>query len=192
MNIYLIIFLIVFIVFIIFWFVLLGRDLHKHSHKETHKKLHIQIDRDIHTIENPTVINNDINTVKKTNVTDNVRSAENVLIIDLKPIPTGYGIDNNKLPFKENRVYGWGKEFNTFVTSTGKYYHRSKCSKIKGKNKILMHRYSAMIKYSPCPCCKPKSYIDDWYIQNFPDSPFAAGNFTNTPYIGEQLKLFDK
>lgn len=78
-------------------------------------------------------------------------------------IPSRYAIDENNLPYVKNRVYGWGKEFNVFITKKGKYFHRSKCSKIKGKNKILLHRYTAVKSYEPCPYCKPKSNIDKWY-----------------------------
>lgn len=109
--------------------------------------------------------------------------------ISMISVPEGYSIDGQGLPYKQNRVYGWGKEFNVFVTSTGKYFHRSKCPKIKGKNKMLLHRYNAMLKYTPCPHCKPKSYINDWYLKKFSDSPFITNNFAKSTYKVEQLEI---
>lgn len=189
MNNYLIILLLIFTVFLIFWFILFGKKSKKQSNANSYKKLHIQIDREIYTVDD-TVTHNSFSEKENTHINDtdiNIRSLETATVIGLNSIPNGYNVDKNKLPFKENRVYGWGKEFNTFVTPTGKYFHKSKCPKIKGKNKILIHRYNAIKKYSPCPYCKPKAYIDNWYMQNFPHE-----NFSNTQYIGEQLKLFDK
>lgn len=85
-----------------------------------------------------------------------------------KPIipPEGYSLDENNLPYKNNREYGWGKEFNVFVTKYGKCYHRSKCNSLTPTNKKLIHRYTAINSgYKPCPHCKPKNYIDEWYKQ---------------------------
>ena len=80
-------------------------------------------------------------------------------------IPNGYAIGSDGLPYKTNRQYGWGREFNVFVTNNGEHYHRSKCKIIKGKKKKLMHRYNAIKRYEPCTYCKPKGYIDEWYIE---------------------------
>ena len=84
----------------------------------------------------------------------------------LTAIPEGYTIGDDGLPYKNNREYGWGKEFNVFVTKYGKCYHRSKCNSLTPTNKRLIHRYTAINDgYKPCPRCKPKNYIDDWYKQ---------------------------
>lgn len=90
--------------------------------------------------------------------------------------PDGYGIDENELPYKLNRVYGWGNEFNVFVTQNGHCYHRNNCKALKGKGKkhILLHRYVALKNhYDRCRFCQPKSYVDEWYIEQLPDSPYA-------------------
>lgn len=84
---------------------------------------------------------------------------------NILPIPEGYSIDNDGLPFKKGRIYGWGKEFNVFITANDDSYHTSKCPIIDGKRKTLLHRYTAMKHYKACQYCKPKDYIDDWYIQ---------------------------
>lgn len=79
-------------------------------------------------------------------------------------VPSGYAIGSDGLPYKINRQYGWGREFNVFVTNNGEHYHRSKCKTIKGKKRKLMHRYNAIKRYEPCAYCKPKGYIDNWFI----------------------------
>ena len=43
-------------------------------------------------------------------------------------------------------------------------------SKANGKDekissKSVIHRYVAMTKYAPCSHCKPKCFVDDWYIE---------------------------
>ena len=80
-------------------------------------------------------------------------------------IPDGYAIGSDGLPYKTNRQYGWGREFNVFVTNNGEHYHRGRCKIIKTKKRKLMHRYNAIKIYKPCTYCKPKAYIDDWYIK---------------------------
>lgn len=82
-------------------------------------------------------------------------------------IPKGYGIDENGLPYKQNRVdgFGWGKEFNVFIVKNDPFFHVSKCSAIQHNSKQVQHRYIAMQQYKPCPVCKPCSYIDDWYFK---------------------------
>ena len=80
-------------------------------------------------------------------------------------IPNGYAIGSDGLPYKTNRQYGWGREFNVFVTNNGEHYHRSKCKIIKARKRKLMHRYNAIKRYKPCTYCKPKAYIDEWYIK---------------------------
>ncbi len=80
-------------------------------------------------------------------------------------IPNGYAIGSDGLPFKTNKQYGWGREFNVFVTDNGKHFHRGRCKVIKGKKKKLLHRYNAIKKYTPCAYCKPKHCIDVWYIE---------------------------
>ncbi len=79
-------------------------------------------------------------------------------------IPVGYSIDSDNLPYKTNRQYGWGREFNAFVTQSGRHFHRSRCNLIKGKRKILIHRYNAIKHYVPCSHCNPTAYIDKWYL----------------------------
>lgn len=81
-------------------------------------------------------------------------------------IPSGYGIDEEGLPYKTNRYYGWGKEFNVLVTPNGSAFHRSNCKSINGKQKILMHRYNALKKYKPCKICKPRTDIAKWYHED--------------------------
>ena len=91
-------------------------------------------------------------------------------------IPEGYGIDDEGLPYKLNRVYGWGREFNSFVTQNGHCYHRSKCKALQGKGKIktLIHRYDALLQgYDVCRYCSPIEGIDDWFVEMFPDSEYA-------------------
>ncbi len=85
--------------------------------------------------------------------------------IDKSMLPNGVDIDEKTLlPYKTNRVYGYGKEFNAFVTPNGKYFHRSRCNYVKSHKKILMHRYEALKKnYLPCPYCKPVSKVNAWY-----------------------------
>lgn len=80
-------------------------------------------------------------------------------------LPEGYAIDENGLPYKTNRKYGWGREFNAFITTDGKCYHRSKCDVFIGKKKILIHRYNAMEKYKPCELCHPRTDIARWWQQ---------------------------
>ena len=90
--------------------------------------------------------------------------------------PDGYGIDKDCLPYKLNRVYYWGKEFNVFVTQNGHCYHRSYCKALKGKGKVktVLHRYDAIKKgYDACPHCEPNAKIDSWYIKMFPNSPYS-------------------
>lgn len=81
-------------------------------------------------------------------------------------IPSGYGIDEEGLPYKTNRYYGWGKEFNVLVTPNGSSFHRSNCKSINGKQKILMHRYNVLKKYKPCKICKPRTDIAKWYHED--------------------------
>lgn len=91
-------------------------------------------------------------------------------------IPEGYGIDDEGLPYKLNRVYGWGMEYNVYVTQHGHCYHRSKCKALKGKGKIktLIHRYDALSQgYDVCRYCSPIEGIDDWFVEMFPDSEYA-------------------
>lgn len=79
-------------------------------------------------------------------------------------IPKGYSLDERSLPYTNDRVYGWGEEFNVFVTKYGKCYHQSRCNSLTQKNKRLLHRYTAINKgYKPCPHCKPIDCIDEWY-----------------------------
>lgn len=109
----------------------------------------------------------------------------------VKLLPEGYGIDKNGLPYKLNRQYGWGREFNAFVTQKGHCYHRSKCKALKGKGKIrrVIHRYIALEKgYDPCHYCTPINHIDDWYIKMFPNSPYAK----IPPKKYEQISIEDK
>lgn len=80
-------------------------------------------------------------------------------------LPPNVALDSDGLPYKTNRVYGYGKQFNVFITHSGKYFHRSKCKYISSKQKILLHRYNALKKYPPCPYCNPISYIDNWYLE---------------------------
>lgn len=101
--------------------------------------------------------NNTINTPLQT---QNGAIIENPIVL-----PSGYSLDDDKLPYRSNRIYGWGKEFNAFITPVGDCYHKSKCPMIKGKNKTLLHRYTAMKHYKPCAYCNPKNYIDDWYLK---------------------------
>lgn len=81
-------------------------------------------------------------------------------------LPKNVALDSDGLPYKTNRVYGYGKQFNVFITRNGKYFHRNKCRYITSKHKILLHRYTALQRYLPCPYCKPISYIDNWYMED--------------------------
>ena len=103
--------------------------------------------------------------------------------------PVGYAIDENGLPYKTNRVYGWGKEYNAFVTEYGKYFHKSNCPTLKGKKKILMHRYNAMKYYMPCSHCHPKDYIDSWYVQDAKNPGNLVSNFDVSAFKGENKKM---
>ncbi len=90
--------------------------------------------------------------------------------------PDGIGIGTDSLPFKLNRRYAWGREFNAFITQNGHCYHRSSCKALKGKGKYkkVIHRYEALKRgYDPCHYCTPKNYVDDWYKKMFPNSPYA-------------------
>lgn len=125
------------------------------NHKET------TIINNIYITNNTVPINDNspsIGTPDKTEPQPTTKTQKNNTLI-----PNGYALDANGLPYKTNCVYGWGREFNAFVTPAGSHYHRSSCRRIKGKHKKLIHRYEAMKKYSPCTQCKPKNYIDDWF-----------------------------
>lgn len=103
------------------------------------------------------------------------------------PIPDGVGIDDDLLPYRLNRTYGYGKEYNVFVTPKSKYYHTSRCKFVKGRNKTVIHRYVARQNLPPCPNCirEKKKGVDDWYKKAFPNSTWINKDF-------EQLSLFDK
>lgn len=79
------------------------------------------------------------------------------------------GINEQGLPYIKDRVYkdGYGKTFNAFITPNGKCYHKSKCSKIKGKQHKVIHIYNAIMDENlhPCKDCNPRTYIDDWYLR---------------------------
>ncbi len=98
-----------------------------------------------------------------------IQNQHNKYNIDI--LPEGYAIDKDGLPYKKNRVYGWGKEFNAFITANGNCYHKSKCPLIKGNKKILLHRYTAIKHYTPCQVCKPKNYIDEWFLKSVSSQP---------------------
>ena len=78
-------------------------------------------------------------------------------------IPDGITLDENDLPYVINRKYGYGKQFNAFVTKYSDCYHRSKCPSIRYHKKTVIHRYEAIKKYRPCSFCKPIDHIDGWY-----------------------------
>ena len=81
-------------------------------------------------------------------------------------LPRKVAIGTDGLPYKTDRKYkdGWGKQFNAFITPQGKYYHKSKCRYCNGHQHSCIHVYTAINKgYLPCPYCKPKDKIDDWY-----------------------------
>ncbi len=81
-------------------------------------------------------------------------------------------IDESGLPYVKDRVYesGWGHRFNVFVTKSGKCYHNRKCPTLNHKTVSAMHLYMAICddKLEPCPVCKPKTKIDDWYLKQLP------------------------
>ena len=56
-----------------------------------------------------------------------------------------------------------------------------KNEKINGKS--VIHRYVAMTKYAPCSHCKPRCFVDDWYItfmkKNNIEDKYEILNFTN-------------
>lgn len=97
--------------------------------------------------------------------TDRPRYQQMTLFTAPTRLPEGYAVDENGLPYKANKQYGWGREFNAFVTDGGKCYHRSKCKVLEGKKKRLVHRYKAMEKYKPCELCKPRTDVADWWKQ---------------------------
>lgn len=103
--------------------------------------------------------------------------------LDMSMIPEGIGIDHDMLPYIVNRKYGYGKKFNAFVIRDNHCYHSSKCPHLKGKPKIVIHRYVAMNKYAPCSHCTPKCFVDDWYItfikKNNIEDKYEILNFTN-------------
>lgn len=98
-------------------------------------------------------------------------------------IPKGIAIDENMLPYKTNREYGWGKQFNAFVTDGGTHYHRSRCLKIKNSKRNVLHLYNAIEKYEPCSHCKPQAYVDNWY------KDFINANHQNSLYENNEIHL---
>ena len=88
-------------------------------------------------------------------------------MLNISMIPKTVELDKNTLlPQSIKREYGYGRRFNTFVVADGDFfYHRSTCSKTKGKQKQLVHRYIALQKELPCPECNPNAQIDEWYME---------------------------
>ena len=84
-------------------------------------------------------------------------------IYDTSMIPEGILIDENMLPYIENRKYGWGKQFNAFITEHSDCYHKSRCPVIRNKKRKVIHLYTAIEHYRPCSYCHPHEYVDDWY-----------------------------
>lgn len=107
-------------------------------------------------------------------------------------LPSNIALNERNLPYCTNKVYGYGKRFNAFVTHGGKYYHRSNCNYLKNKKKTVIHRYDALKSYQPCKHCKPISYIDDWYIDflktNFPASAEEYIQYSKTKKDAEKNK----
>ena len=100
---------------------------------------------------------------------------------DVSMLPANVTIDpKTLLPQTKNKEYGYGRQFNAFVSSQGNVYHKSRCRFVKGKHKQLIHRYIAYQKYTPCQFCKPRGYIDKWYIQ------FLKTNFG---IIGDEAEI---
>ena len=96
--------------------------------------------------------------------------------------PDGYAIGDDGLPYKYHREYGWGMEYNVYVTQHGHCYHTLSCKALKGKGKVraTLHRYDAVLQgYTACPHCNPVEGIDDWFVEMFPDSEYAELNKKN-------------
>jgi hypothetical protein len=82
----------------------------------------------------------------------------------------GVGIDEHCFPYVIDRKNGYGRRFNAYITPNGNCYHRSRCKKLHDK-KAVIHIYGAIAdtRLKPCKLCNPRTTIDEWYLELFPE-----------------------
>lgn len=69
----------------------------------------------------------------------------------------------------------YGKDFNAYLVKGGTIYHKKSCKKLAGKKVVIKHVYECIADKNkkPCPYCKPRTEIHEWYIAKFPDSIYV-------------------
>lgn len=106
-------------------------------------------------------------------------------------IPERVCIDESLLPYISDRLNGYGKRYNVYITHNGHCYHRNSCSSLKN-DKQLIHLYQAIdsSNFKPCGKCKPRDIKEDWYIEMFPEinSATAMEQFIALQRIADKRK----
>lgn len=106
-------------------------------------------------------------------------------------IPERVCIDESLLPYISDRLNGYGKRYNVYITHNGHCYHRNGCSSLKN-DKQLIHLYQAIdsSNFKPCGKCKPRDTKEDWYMEMFPEinSSTAMEQFIVLQRVAEKRK----
>ena len=94
-------------------------------------------------------------------------------------IPYDVVFDDRNLPVRTTRSkkkkVNYGKDFNAYLVKGGTIYHKKSCKKLIGKKVVTKHVYECIADKNkrPCPYCKPRTEIHEWYIAKFPDSVYV-------------------
>lgn len=101
------------------------------------------------------------------------------IIISPDSIPHDVVFDDRNLPVRttrsKKRKVNYGKDFNAYLVKGGTIYHKKSCKKLAGKKVVTKHVYECIADKNkkPCPYCKPRTEIHEWYIAKFPDSIYV-------------------
>ncbi len=110
-----------------------------------------------------------------------IKSSEISSTAPLNPgiIPNDVVFDDRNLPVRTTRSrkkkINYGKDFNAYLVKGGTIYHKKSCKKLAGKKVVTKHVYECIADKNkkPCPVCKPRTEIHEWYKAKFPDSVYV-------------------
>ena len=113
-------------------------------------------------------------------------------------IPDDVVFDNNNLPVRATRSrkkkVNYGKDFNAYLVKGGTIYHKRSCKKLNGKKITTRHIYDCIADDNkrPCPICKPRTEIHEWYKAKFPDSIYVTSTvYFDDSFDATQISLLD-
>lgn len=123
-----------------------------------------------------------------------IKSSEISSVVLLSPgaIPNDVVFDDRNLPVRTTRSrkkkINYGKDFNAYLVKGGTIYHKKSCKKLAGKKVVTKHVYECIADKNkkPCPVCKPRTEIHEWYKAKFPDSVYVK---ESEPQV--QMSIFD-